>query len=548
MSSYWTKRRKILSKVKGHLSAINSSEICTQPVFISDGNNSKAADTKENFQFLGNWHLEKLQESGIQNLPASSTVNICQPGFETNSDSEECTPVWDVFNTEPGLSNFSFESESSDEEVDLSIAEKLVTWVSKYNISHTSLNALLSIERVHHPALPKDARTLLKTATHYNTVSINGGSYYHFGIATWVRPITDNMSVSVQNIEEVSLQVNIDGLPLFKSSNMQLWPILGKLVQPVYSKPFVIGLYSGTRKPSCIFEYTEKMIEELRDLVQNGIVVSDMENNADVALRFSLSCIICDAPARAFVKQIKSHNGYYGCDKCTQRGQWMGKMTFPLTDSPTRTDIAFNDMIQNEHHLGPSPFSNLPLGMVTQFPIDYMHLVCLGVMKRLLWLLMKRPLASRIGASSVQRISDELALLKNYLPKEFNRKARSLTEVDRWKASEYRQFLLYTGPVVLKSHLSPAVYKHFMFVGIFCLSSKILCSTHIEYANEILHIFVQQFGELYGPDMLVYNVHGLVHLAKDVQKFGPLDDFSCIWVWKYLRETETSCKKTNSSP
>ena len=39
--------------------------------------------------------------------------------------------------------------------------------------------------------------------------------------------------------------------------------------------------------------------------------------------------VICDTPARAFVKCVKSYLGYHGCDKCTQEGVLKGKMTFP---------------------------------------------------------------------------------------------------------------------------------------------------------------------------------------------------------------------------
>ncbi len=237
---------------------------------------------------------------------------------------------------------------------------------------------------------------------HYNISNLAGGSYYHFGMSSWMKTVVESLSVPVESIEEVSIQINIDGLPLFKSSSVQLWPILGRLIQPTVSKPFVIGIYSGNHKPTDVFEYTQMLVDELDDLIQHGFAISGDGN--DHRVPFSLSCIICDTPARAFVKQSKGHSGYFGCDKCNQRGVWRQKVTFPETNAELRTDVAFNEMSNAEHHLGPSPFRNIPVCMVSQFPIDFMHLVCLGVVKRIIWLWMKGPLRNlcRQGAGTIK--------------------------------------------------------------------------------------------------------------------------------------------------
>ena len=57
----------------------------------------------------------------------------------------------------------------------------------------------------------------------------------------------------------------------------------------------------------------------------------------------TISCFLCHAPAKAVIKQIKGHSGYYGCGNRVQKGQWIGKMTFPLVDSHMRTDAQFNE-------------------------------------------------------------------------------------------------------------------------------------------------------------------------------------------------------------
>lgn len=107
---------------------------------------------------------------------------------------------------------------------------------------------------------------------------------------------------------------------------------------------------------------------------------------------FHISAVICDTPARCFIKRVKGHSGYSGCDKCSQHGKWIGKMTFPETNASLRTDRLFKERKDEEHHLGLSPFEGTSLGMVSQFPLDYMHLVCLGVVRRLLFLWKKGPL------------------------------------------------------------------------------------------------------------------------------------------------------------
>ena len=92
-----------------------------------------------------------------------------------------------------------------------------------------------------------------------------------------------------------------------------------------------------------------------------------------------ISCFICDAPARSFIKRTKEHNAYCGCDKCVQRGVWEDKIILPDTNAILCTDENFTEMI--DPYYGPitTSLSQLHIGLVTQFVLDPMHLVYLGV-------------------------------------------------------------------------------------------------------------------------------------------------------------------------
>lgn len=68
------------------------------------------------------------------------------------------------------------------------------------------------------------------------------------------------------------------------------------------------------------------------------------------------------------------------------------RMTSPELDTPLRTDGSFRSQDDQAHHTGTTPvhhtgttqFTSLIFDKVNLFPLDYMHLVCLGIMRRML--------------------------------------------------------------------------------------------------------------------------------------------------------------------
>lgn len=253
--------------------------------------------------------------------------------------------------------------------------------------------------------------------------------------------------------------------------------------------------------------------------------------------------IICDAPARAYIKCIKSHGGYHACDKCTESGEFHGRVIYPSTHARLRTDTSFSLKEDEEHHIGNSPLLKLNIGMISIFPIDSMHNVCLGVTRKLLytWIGITRNTNIKVILRSrfINIMSEHLVSLKQFVTVEFNRKSRRLHELQRWKAIELRTFLIYLGPLILRDIVDLAVYEHFALLN--CAITILLSKKHIlhfglDFTRNLLNFFINHSKKIYGMDFFVYNVHVLCHLPDDVQKYGPLDMFSTFPFENYFAE------------
>jgi hypothetical protein len=365
---------------------------------------------------------------------------------------------------------------------DDSLSQNLANWVTTYRIQQSAVGSLLTLLKPMFPSLPKDPRTLLKTSTQYTVKPIAGGEYCHIGLLKGISSLLCRRPFTFERIE---LQINVDGIPLFKSSNVTLWPILCAVINIDAKDPFVVGLFCGKEKPRNAAEFMLDFVTEAVELMTSGL---NYESNWYPVVIHSF---VCDAPARAFIKGIKCHSGYSSCEKCTVHGEYAGKVIFPSVDAPLRTDESFNSQTDEDHHVDACPLYPLQVGFVSQFGLDYMHLCCLGVMKRFLlyWKGPIGPLHVRLGRNSVSTLSRRLLALVPYVPSEFARKPRSIDEIMRWKAVEFREFLLYSGSIVLHGILPQELYDHFMLLFV---AMRILTSPQLEvnvqhntYANEL---------------------------------------------------------------
>ncbi|KAL4134725.1 hypothetical protein QTP88_006447 [Uroleucon formosanum] len=228
-------------------------------------------------------------------------------------------------------------------------------------------------------------------------------------------------------------------------------------------------IYWGYKKPLDSNEFLTDFCEEITNLINNGIQFK-IDNQNVVTKKVILDTIVCDSPAKSFVLKIKGHVRFFSCTKCETEGQYMrNRLCFPKINALKRTHESFKNKLQEQHHLTNTTMTELiyipTLDIIQIFSLDYMHLCCLGVIKKLVCLWLSK--GSKNIRLSRQQINELNALhlsLRNYVTNDFPRKPRSLDEFSNWKATEFRLFVLYTGPVILKKVLNEKLYLNFLYM------------------------------------------------------------------------------------
>ena len=410
-----------------------------------------------------------------------------------------------------------------EEEFDEGLNEQLKECALKHQCTRACVNDMLKIFNNLEISVPKDSRTLLSTRRNVSTIPMGVGKYIYIGVENCIKKLY-SCCADMFNFPVLKLIVNTDGLPLFKSSSLSLWPIL---IQFGNFQPIGVAFYCGRTKPPFDI-FLSDFVSEMVQLIENGILLG--LNTFPVEI-FSIPS---DAPARALLKGIVQHTGYYSCERCTIKGVSVKRrIVFDqnIEEISPRDNKAFQNNLYGEedddgkrHQTKECPILRLPIDLINDIPLDAMHLVFLGVMHRMLYYLrgsVKHINTGKLSTAYLSAISKKLDNLNGSFPAEFARQPRGLSELDRWKATELKSFLLYSGPVVLRGFLSPSSWKHF-------LSLSLAIRMPSEEDDNIRNQNLESAKEHYGETFCVYNVHGLLHLADDVQRFqASLVKFSC---------------------
>ena len=224
---------------------------------VGQGNLSNGCDAEEQEQELA------LLEQSHAEVGGSPIFDTCNPSSDDDQEPHHC------HFDEEGCAAAG--GDDADESIEAnSLQQELASWVSRNKCTRQATNEFLDILRNDgHSSLPKDSRTLLQTPRAIQSVEKCGGQYVYFGVEKGIHKTLTNHAAFCADNSDIKLMFNIDWIPPFKSSNVQMWPILCSVSG---YEVFIVALYCGISKPTSVEEYLKDLVDELATLTAKAAV------------------------------------------------------------------------------------------------------------------------------------------------------------------------------------------------------------------------------------------------------------------------------------
>ena len=166
------------------------------------------------------------------------------------------------------------------------------------------------------------------------------------------------------------------------------------------------------------------------------------------------------------------------------------------------------------------------------FPTEYMHLCCLGVVKRLVELTfnvgVNRHRETKRQLSSTKEFNLEMKKLK--VVREFSRRAREM-DFAVYKAEEFRNLLIFYFPLVIECIEQDAKERHLWLYLAFIIRACVIPEDHFEHVSvqlimQMCNKFYVLYEQLFGLPNCTYSVHVLCCHLMAIRELGPLTSTS----------------------
>lgn len=358
----------------------------------------------------------------------------------------------------------------------------------------------------------------------------------------------------LDSLNNISALFNTDGINLYSSSNVKLWPIFLAINELAPSSRFsrenmiLAAIWQGKDKPP-FGQYMCAFGEKMCSLYKDGIIVKPYGAIESLKVRLAVFVSTMDLQAKSYVLNRTMHNGAFGCSTCEESGESVkqGKgyaRFYPYRASDNRPVIRdTNDVkyikganatsavrikgICGMTGLASMPWFDVVIGIVP----DYMHSVLLGVTKTLMYKFFS-PTNSGKPYFIGKHLKNISKRLKDICPPDvIERLPRDLEKhYSHFKATELQNWLLFYSLPCLNGYLDEIYLEHLALLseGIFLLLGDNITEDDLMKAETLLDLFYEQFSTLYGQGSCGLNVHNIgAHMVFYVRMWGPLWSWSC---------------------
>ena len=371
----------------------------------------------------------------------------------------------------------------------------------------------------------------------------------------------------LEDSNNITLSFFTDGVPLFKSSGVSLWPVYLIINEIPRKQRFLRrnmilwGVWQGTGKPNMTM-FLSPLVQDLNKLYTDGVKLTFGDN--EITCKAKLVLLTMDLQARASVLHMTQHNGEYPCNFCMVPGEVVksGKgharaFAFKENGHQERTE----ENIRNDAKLaqqqkrrvrgftGESVFLHLlDFNLSSNVALDYMHGILLGVNKKILTLWTDTKNSDRPFYIGKYIKALDKAMKQICPPYMISRLPRTISAKDHWKASEFRSWLLFYAIPCLTGRLEGTYLLHFstLVEATYILLGEGITENELQHAHALLCAFVEHTEKMYGKSVLGLNFHNLTHLVACVRQWGPLWAWSCFCFESFNGELKKSVHGTGN--
>ena len=166
-----------------------------------------------------------------------------------------------------------------------------------------------------------------------------------------------------------------------------------------------------------------------------------------------------------------------------------------------------------------------------------MHCVLIGVVEQLWEIWIKN---SFLSSRDIESINELMSSMETVL--ENHRALRGFSSKAKWKASEWRSWLLFFGIPCLRDYLPSNCLEHFALLvnTVFTLLKMEITEEELVVCESDIIQFVGEFEILYGQEQMTFNVDILLHIVECVRHSDPL------WVYSaFCFESHLHVQKQN---